>query len=148
MTETVSTRAVGRTPTAVDAVVTHHRDGSRSGVARFNELLAGHLGVPLVGIDELPAEAAAAPLLSFKVRELDPAAESALRAWLDGVAATWDLFLHEYRGSELERTLVGGAPGTVTPGTPVGAGLSRASRKSPRRRPWLRDSANPVPHSW
>ncbi|MEJ7569427.1 MAG: hypothetical protein WKF41_14320 [Gaiellaceae bacterium] len=109
MTETVSTRAVGRTPTAVDAVVTHHRDGSRSGVARFNELLAGHLGVPLVGIDELPAEAAAAPLLSFKVRELDPAAESALRAWLDGVAATWDLFLHEYRGSELERTLVGGA---------------------------------------
>lgn len=109
MTETVSSSAEGRAPTAVDAVVTHHRDGFRSGVARFNELLAEHLEVPLIGLDELLAAAPAAPLLSFKVGELDPAAEGALRSWLDVAAGDWDLFLHDYRGGELEQGLVEGA---------------------------------------
>ena len=55
---------------SVQAVVTHHRSGFRSGVARFNELLAERLGVPLYGLDEY-GPGWARSLLSFKVSELD-----------------------------------------------------------------------------
>jgi hypothetical protein len=92
----------------VDAVVSHHLDGFRSGVARFNELLAQRLAVPLVGIAELGATPAARPLLSFKVRELDPGSAASVERWLDA-HATWEVFLHEYAGDPLEERLVRGA---------------------------------------
>jgi hypothetical protein len=91
----------------VDAVVTHHLDGFRSGVARFNELLAERLGVRMLGLTGL-ASGPERPLLSFKVRELDEPAAGLVEAWLSGAAA-WDLFLHEYVDLELERRLVQGA---------------------------------------
>jgi hypothetical protein len=93
---------------ALDAVVTHHRDGFRSGVARFNELLAERLELPLVGLDELEERDPACPLLSFKLGELgaDPAA--ALARWLQR-EPRYELFLHDYRGSVGERDLVAGA---------------------------------------
>ena len=93
---------------ALDAVVTHHRDGFRSGVARFNELLAGRLGIPLVGLDELESRNPACPLLSFKLRELGADSAQALARWLRA-GRSYDLFLHEYRGEEAERDLVAGA---------------------------------------
>ncbi len=92
---------------AVDAVVTHHLDGFRSGVARFNQLLAQGLGVPLLGLDGLRS-GWACPLLSFKVSELG-ADDAAVGAFLDESTGTWELFLHEYQGLEVERRLVEGA---------------------------------------
>jgi len=94
---------------ALDAVVTHHRDGFRSGVARFNELLADRLGLPLLGLDELAASAPGCPLLSFKVGKLDAASAHALAGWLAGAERRYELFLHEYDGGEEERSLVAGA---------------------------------------
>jgi hypothetical protein len=87
----------------IEAVVTHHRSGFRSGVARFNELLAERLGVPLYGLDEQGAGWSRS-LLSFKVSELDVAARAELAARLED----WDgeLFLHELSGLELERELI------------------------------------------
>jgi hypothetical protein len=87
----------------VQAVVTHHRSGLRSGVARFNELLAERLRVPLYGLDD-DGPGWGSSLLSFKVSELDVATRAALAGRLDG----WDgeLFLHELSGLELERELV------------------------------------------
>jgi hypothetical protein len=90
----------------VDAVVTQHRDGLRSGVARFNELLAERLGVPLLGLDDPPT---AQPLLSFKVAELGPAEEELLARRLDDATWTPELFLHEFRGLPLELRLVAAA---------------------------------------
>jgi hypothetical protein len=90
-------------PARVAAVVTHHRSGFRSGVARFNELLANRLGVPLYGLgDDGPGWAQS--LLSFKVSELADSERDALAVRLDG----WDgeVFLHELSGLELERELV------------------------------------------
>lgn len=89
----------------VDAVVTHHTDGFRSGVARFNELLAAKLGVPLLALPDLGSASPSCPLYSLKVSELGTA-EADLAGALDG---HWEVFLHEYRGLELERRLVGGA---------------------------------------
>jgi hypothetical protein len=103
-------RASSSAADATDAVVTHHRDGFRSGVARFNELLAERLGVPLLGLAELAGRAPRCPLLSFKVSELGEE-ETQVRAALDARDGPWELFLHEYLGLELEQRLVAGARG-------------------------------------
>lgn len=89
----------------IDSVVTHHQDGFRSGVARFNELLAQHLGVPLVALDGLASTTC--PLLSFKVGELGPD-RSLVEAYIRE-PRSWELFLHSYDDLPLERELVAGA---------------------------------------
>jgi hypothetical protein len=89
----------------IDAVVTHHRDSFRSGVGRFNELLAERLGVPLVGIRKLSSAGCSRPLLSFKMNELG-APERAELARLLEADGSWEIFLHVYDGDELEAGLV------------------------------------------
>ncbi len=89
-----------------DAVVTHHTNPFRSGVARFNQLLAEGLGVPFATIEE--AGRFATPLLSFKFDELGEREERRLTE----LAAEWehhDVFLHTCSGLEVERRLVAGA---------------------------------------
>ena len=93
----------------IDAVVTHHRDSFRSGVGRFNELLAERLGVPLFGIRRLPSAGCARPLLSFKVSELAAAETAVLSKLVETRPFSWELFLHVYDGLDLEAGLVAGA---------------------------------------
>jgi hypothetical protein len=93
----------------VDAVVTHHRDSFRSGVGRFNELLAERLGVPVIGIRRLLTAGCSRPLLSFKVAELAPAELAVLDQLVETRPFPWELFLHVYDGDELEAALVAGA---------------------------------------
>src|SRR5919201_454562 len=92
----------------LDAVVTHHTDGFRSGVARFNELLALHLQVPLLSLRD-PLASITCPLLSFKVSELGAAEAGDLERLLAAPPWSWEIYLHEYAGLELEQRLVGGA---------------------------------------
>ena len=92
----------------LDAVVTHHTDGFRSGVARFNELLALHLRVPLLSLRD-PLASITCPLLSFKVSELGAAEAGDLERLLAAPPWSWEIYLHEYAGLELEQRLVGGA---------------------------------------
>src|SRR5437899_8378335 len=68
-----------------DFLVTHRLNGFTSGVARFNQILAEGLDLPLVFLfgDELPHEGR--PLLSFKVSELSDVERVALDALLDTV---------------------------------------------------------------
>ncbi len=101
--------AAGRGGWAIDSVVSHHRDGFRSGVGRFNELLAERLGVPLVGIRKLLAGKVVRPLLSFKVSELTDAERSELAELVARKPFSWETFLHVYDGDELEVGLVAGA---------------------------------------
>jgi len=89
----------------IDAVVTHHLNPFRSGVARFNALLAERLAVPLVPL--AATNGARAPLLSFKASELGPAEHAALGATLPRWSPS--LFLHEWGDTALERRLVGAA---------------------------------------
>jgi hypothetical protein len=88
--------------------VTHHLDRFRSGVARFNETLSTGLGVPLHGLDGLATAQCSCPLLSFKVSELG-SARQAVEAFLAPGDRRYELFLHEYGDSPLERRLVEGA---------------------------------------
>jgi hypothetical protein len=89
----------------IAAVVTHHRSGFRSGVARFNELLADRLGVPLYGLDD-DGPGWDRSLLSFKVAELSPADRNVLAARLDQLGWDGEIYLHDFADLELERELV------------------------------------------
>ena len=94
---------------AIDAVVTHHRDSFRSGVGRFNELLADRLGVPLIGIRKLLSSGSSRPLLSFKVPELSAAERLELATLVETSPLAWELFLHVYEQHPLEDGLIAGA---------------------------------------
>jgi hypothetical protein len=89
-----------------ESVVTHHRNGFRSGVARFNELLADRLGVPLYGLADDTAVGWAGSLFSFKASEMSSAEQSALHARI--VRSDWhgEAYLHEWTGTELECEIV------------------------------------------
>src|SRR5437879_6024227 len=80
--------------------------GFRSGVARFNELRAERLGVPLYGTADHGREAWASSLLSFKAGEMSEAEREALAERI--VRADWhgEVYLHEYGGLDLERQIV------------------------------------------
>lgn len=93
----------------IDSVVGHHANPFRSGVARFNEILARRLGVPVTALPDTGK--GAHPLLSFKVGELDEPARAALETLLQRVDE-WSLFLHDYSGTALEERLVTGAAWT------------------------------------
>jgi hypothetical protein len=88
----------------IDAIVTHHTDGFRSGVARFNELLARHLDEPLLTLGDQFQERTC-PLLSFKASELGSDEVERVASLLDE-GAPFELFLHEYGGLEIEERLV------------------------------------------
>jgi hypothetical protein len=99
----------GRTA-RIDSVVSHHLDGFRSGVARFNVLLAERLHVPLVPLFDDGFTKLRWPLLSFKPSELSAAEAAALADAIE--RAEWEgseFFLHEFCGDELERRLLAGA---------------------------------------
>jgi hypothetical protein len=104
-----------------DAVVTHHTNPFRSGVARFNQLLAEGLGVPFAAIEE--AGGSRTPLLSFKFEELGEREEQGLAELADG----WehhDVFLHTCSGSELERRLLAGARRVLCGNSAIAEGLA------------------------
>lgn len=87
---------------AIDAIVTHHRDGFRSGVARFNELLAQKLGVPLHGLDDPAVEGTSCALLSFKVDEMTDAEQETLARLLERIDWHGDVYLHRFEHLPLE----------------------------------------------
>jgi hypothetical protein len=105
--EALSALAVASTA-GLGSVVSHHLNPFTSGVARFNQVLARELGVPVLGLFDEGVDALNAPLLSFKVSELDPGEVAALEERAERLAegGGFQLFLHEYRGLPLERRLV------------------------------------------
>lgn len=109
----------------IDAVVTHHRDGFRSGVARFNELLAAQLEVPLIGLTDSPSVEPSHPLLSFKVSELGDEERSAVAALLERSDGGWDIFLHEFTGLEPESRLIARARRVYAGNHEIAARLGR-----------------------
>ena len=91
---------------SIDAVLSHRVNPFTSGVARFNHILAGELGVPVVPIFSTSLADFRQPLISIKVSEMDAEtrfrAAAALRAAQPGAR----VFLHDWVGSELELSMV------------------------------------------
>lgn len=93
----------------IDCVVTHHLNTFASGVARFNELLAQHLGVPLLGLFDEALNGFHRPLLSFKAGELSSDEAAAMRALVARREWAPQLYLHDWESTPLERELVAAA---------------------------------------
>jgi hypothetical protein len=98
--------SVGASSARVEAVVTHHRDGFRSGVARFNELLASRLGVPLYGVDDEAEPGWGRSLFSFKVSEMGDWERDALAERMRRLDWHGEVYLHDWAGLDLEREIV------------------------------------------
>lgn len=100
----------GQAPAAgigFDCVASHHMSPFRSGVARFNKILAELAGVPFVSaFDERLGGELRRPLFSFKVGEMSATEQAALARLLEALGgAGWCVYLHAVDGLELERRM-------------------------------------------
>ena len=86
---TLVTRLAGR---ACDAILSYHLDGETCGVARFNQVLASHLGVPVLALDRHPH---VTPLISVKVSELREAGDTRTLSALGDWYRVYDVFCHD-----------------------------------------------------
>ena len=65
----------------IDCIASYHLNPWTCGIAKFNQILATHLGLPVVGITNLPAESPRRPLLSLKLSEFEPQHVHFLDEW-------------------------------------------------------------------
>jgi hypothetical protein len=92
----------------IDCIAGYHLNPLTCGIAKFNDILARHLGVPVVGLGPALARYER-PLLSIKISEFDAPDVEELDRWADAHAGGFELFLHAYDDTPLERKLLAGA---------------------------------------
>ena len=93
----------------IDCIAGYHLNPWTCGIAKFNEILARHLGVPVVGLRAVELGDFRLPLLSLKLSEFSPADVADLDMWSAAHRGRFELFLHAYDGTEVERRLVAAA---------------------------------------
>ena len=91
----------------IDCIAGYHLNPWTCGIAKFNMLLARHLGgLPVVGIGSSDMAAYQQPLLSLKLSEFTPADAQALDEWVAGHVGQFELFLHAFDGTPMESRLL------------------------------------------
>jgi hypothetical protein len=90
----------------IDCIAGYHLNPWTCGIAKFNQILAKHLEVPVVGILELPVGTPRQPLLSLKLSEFAPAHVHLLDEWARDRAGQYELFLHAVDDTDVERRLI------------------------------------------
>jgi hypothetical protein len=115
----------------VDVVVGHRLDPYRSGVARFNQMLATRLRVPVVSFTDPALLRFANPLFSLKPSDCSHT-EAAL---LDEVLSALDgrrisTYLHEYLDLPAERHLVDASTTTYCGNAQIEADVSRRAART------------------
>jgi hypothetical protein len=93
----------------IDCIAGYHLNPWTCGIAKFNAILAKHLGVPVVGIRSLVPGVHRLPLLSIKMSEFTEGDAAELDAWASANAGRFELFLHAYDGTPVEQRLVAAA---------------------------------------
>jgi hypothetical protein len=92
----------------IDCIAGYHLNPLTCGIAKFNDILARHLGVPVVGLGPGLARYRR-PLLSIKISEFDAPDVEALDRWVEAHTGGFELFLHAYDDTPLECKLLAGA---------------------------------------
>ena len=90
----------------IDCIAGYHLNPWTCGIAKFNMLLARHLGLPVVGIGSEDLAAHQQPLLSLKLSEFTPADVCALDQWVSVHVGRFELFLHAFDGTAAESRLL------------------------------------------
>ncbi len=94
---------------AIDCIAGYHLNPWTCGIAKFNTILSGHLGVPVVGIRAVELGRYRRPLLSIKLEEFSPADAADLDVWSQAHAGDFELFLHNFGGDPIEQRLLAAA---------------------------------------
>jgi hypothetical protein len=90
----------------IDCIAGYHLNPWTCGIAKFNMLLARHLGLPVVGIGSEDLKNHQTPLLSLKLSEFTPADVEALDHWGSVHAGQFELFLHAFDATDVEWRLL------------------------------------------
>ena len=93
----------------IDCIAGYHLNPWTCGIAKFNDILAKHLNVPVVGIRAVELGSFTRPLLSLKVSEFSDRDAADLDQWAAAHAGTFELFLHAFEGGVVETRLVAAA---------------------------------------
>ena len=93
----------------IDCIAGYHLNPWTCGIAKFNDILARNLEVPVVGIGTLELETYQRPLLSLKMSEFSPADAQALAEWVQARSGRFELFLHAFDGTPIEQRLMAAA---------------------------------------
>lgn len=90
----------------IDCIAGYHLNPWTCGIAKFNQILARHLDLPVVAIASLPTETQRRPLLSLKLSEFLPQDVHLLDEWARDRAGQYELFLHAVDATDVEMRLI------------------------------------------
>src|SRR5688572_3096221 len=93
----------------IDCIAGYHLNPWTCGIAKFNAILAKHLSVPVVGLRAVELGSHRRPLLSVKLSEFSSADAADLDVWATSKAGQFELFLHAFDGTDVEKRLVAAA---------------------------------------
>ena len=93
----------------IDCIAGYHLNPWTCGIAKFNAILARHLSVPVVGVNSPDLTNYGRPLLSIKLSEFSADDASALGEWVSARAGQYELFLHAFDSTSIERTIMSAA---------------------------------------
>ena len=86
----------------IDCIAGYHLNPWTCGIAKFNAILARHLGVPVVGIRAMELGRYRRPLLSLKLSEFSGPDVVDLDQWSAAHPQQFELFLHAFDGTPVE----------------------------------------------
>jgi hypothetical protein len=90
----------------IDCIAGYHLNPWTCGIAKFNDILARHLELPVVGIRAVELGSYRRPLLSVKLSEFSDHDAADLDMWSQAHAGQFELFLHAFDGTAVEQRLV------------------------------------------
>jgi hypothetical protein len=93
----------------IDCIAGYHLNPWTCGIAKFNAILAKHLDVEVVGIRAVELGSYDRPLLSIKMSEFSDQDAADLDLWSSAHRGRFELFLHAFDRSEMERRMVAAA---------------------------------------
>lgn len=93
----------------IDCIAGYHLNPWTCGIAKFNMILARHLGLPVVGVDAGALANYRRPLLSIKVSEFGARDAADLDLWSQAHADRFELFFHAFDGTAIEQRLLAAA---------------------------------------
>ena len=93
----------------IDCIAGYHLNPWTCGIAKFNAILARRLDLPVVGIGTVDLNGYRRPLLSLKISEFSAEHALALDTWVDRHAGQFELFLHAFDNTALEKRMLAAA---------------------------------------
>ena len=93
----------------IDCIAGYHLNPWTCGIAKFNAILARRLELPVVRIGSEELTSYRRPLLSLKMSEFSAEDALALDTWIDRHAGEFELFLHAFENTALEKRMLAAA---------------------------------------